>query len=319
MAALGQLIAGIAHEINTPLGAIRASVENIANFLAKNIDKLPEFFQSLSKERHQDFFTLIKESDYKKLTLSSKEKRQLKKALKNQIEKQQIENVDMIADTLIDIGIYDNIDTFWPLLKDPEGQNILDFAYQFSNLQNSTQTIATATDRAAKVVFALKTYARYDSTSEKVQANIVEGIETVLTLYQSQLKQGVEVLRNYDNFLPSILCYSDELNQVWTNLIHNALQAMENRGTLTIEVRSQQEQLIISITDNGKGIPPEIQPKIFEPFFTTKPAGEGSGLGLEIVKKIIQKHDGKIEVDSVPQKTTFTVFLPIVEGIPNLK
>jgi signal transduction histidine kinase len=319
MAALGQLIAGIAHEINTPLGAIRASVENIANFLAKNIDKLPEFFQGLSKERQQDFFTLIKESDSKNLTLSSKEKRQLKKALKNQIEKQQIENVDMIADTLIDIGIYDNIDTFWPLLKDPEGQNILNFAYQFSSLQNSTQTIATATDRAAKVVFALKTYARYDSTNEKVQANIVEGIETVLTLYQSQLKQGVEVIRNYDNFLPSILCYSDELNQVWTNLIHNALQAMENRGTLTIEVRSQQEQLIISITDNGKGIPPEIQPKIFEPFFTTKPAGEGSGLGLEIVKKIIQKHDGKIEVNSVPQKTTFTIFLPIVEGISNLK
>ncbi len=311
MAALGQLIAGIAHEINTPLGAIRASIENIANFFAKNLDQLPEFFQHLSQERQQDFFALLQESTQKSSTLSSKEKRQLKRSLKKQLEEQNIKNIDMIADTLIDIGIDDSIEAYLSLLKDPEGQKVLNFAYQFSTLENSTRTIATATDRAAKVVFALKTYARYDSTSKKVQTNIIDGIETILTLYQSQLKQGVEVIRNYDDFLPSILCYSDELNQVWTNLIHNALQAMENRGTLTLEVRQQQKQLIISITDSGTGIPPEIKPKIFEPFFTTKPAGEGSGLGLEIVNRIIKKHDGTIEVYSIPGKTTFTVFLPI--------
>ncbi|NEP27660.1 ATP-binding protein, partial [Moorena sp. SIO3I6] len=149
------------------------------------------------------------------------------------------------------------------------------------------------------------------SSGEKIDAQITDGIDTVLTLYHNQLKHGVDVYRNYDDSLPVIGCYPDELNQVWTNLIHNALQAMENKGTLTINVRQQDDQIKVSITDTGKGIPPEIQPKIFQPFFTTKPAGEGSGLGLDIVRKIVEKHHGHMEVDSVPGETTFTVSLPI--------
>ncbi|NEO89658.1 MAG: GHKL domain-containing protein, partial [Moorea sp. SIO3G5] len=108
----------------------------------------------------------------------------------------------------------------------------------------------------------------------------------------------------------------DELNQVWTNLIHNALQAMENKGNLIINVRQEDDQIKVSITDTGKGIPPEIQPKIFQPFFTTKPAGEGSGLGLDIVRKIVEKHHGHMEVESVPGETTFTVSLPIQQPQP---
>jgi two-component system, NtrC family, sensor kinase len=108
-----------------------------------------------------------------------------------------------------------------------------------------------------------------------------------------------------------VLCYTDELNQVWTNLIHNALQAMNNQGTLIIDTTRQDTRVLISITDSGKGIPQEIQHKIFEPFFTTKPAGQGSGLGLDIVNKIINKHEGTIDVESVPGKTRFTVSLPI--------
>ncbi len=168
-----------------------------------------------------------------------------------------------------------------------------------------------ATNRAAKIMYALKNYARHDSKGEKINANIIEGIETVLTLYYNQFKQGVEVIRNYETDLPSILCYPDELNQVWTNLVHNALQAMGNKGTLTVDVKRHNSTMSISITDSGKGIPVEIQEKIFEPFFTTKPTGEGSGLGLNIVKQIVEKHEGKIQVYSIPGKTTFTVFIPL--------
>ena len=310
MAALGQLIAGIAHEINTPLGAIRSSINNIAGFFTENLLALPAFFQELSAENQQYFFALMEKSSKQTASFSSKEKRQIRKALQQQLEEIGIKEADNLASNLVTIGIYEDIQAFLPLLQDPERDKLLKTAYDLASFQKSTKTIMTATDRAAKIVFALKSYARYDNFEEKLQANIVEGIETVLTLYHNQLKQGVEVVRNYQE-LPPIWCYPDELNQVWTNLIHNAVQAMNNQGTLKISVTQQETYLKVQITDSGCGIPEEIMPRIFEPFFTTKPAGEGSGLGLDIVKKIVEKHQGKIEVLSKPAETVFTVFLPI--------
>ena len=311
MAALGQLIAGVAHEINTPLGAIRSSVENIANFWEQNLLELPEFFQSLSTQRQHDFLALMRHSIGDRSNLSTKEKRQFKRALTRQLESLAIANADTVADTLVDLNVYDNIEPFLPLLQETDSANILNKAYQLGTLQKSTNTIKTAIDRAAKVVFALKSYARYDSSGEKMLAKVTDGIETILTLYHNQFKQGVETIVNYENDLPYLLCYPDELNQVWTNLIHNALQAMENKGTLTIDATKQDNCVRVSISDSGKGIPEEILPRIFEPFFTTKPPGEGSGLGLDIVKKIIEKHGGNIEVNSRPGQTTFIVTIPI--------
>ncbi len=309
MAALGQLIAGVAHEINTPVGAIRSSIGNISETLDQTLNQLPDFFSSLSKEHRNFFSVLLERSLQRDMNISVKEERRFRKALTHLLEEHIPGNADTIADNLTDMGIYDRIEEFLPLLKDRQGEPVLQAAYEISGLKRSAWTIETATNRASKVVFALKNYARFDSSGEPVRADITEGIETVLTLYYNQLKIGVEVIRNYDELNP-IMCYPDELNQVWTNLVHNALQAMEGRGTLRIDVFRKEDQAVVAVTDTGKGIPYEIKDKIFDPFFTTKPQGEGTGLGLDIVRKIIDKHNGRIEMESEPGRTVFSVYLP---------
>ena len=220
----------------------------------------------------------------------------------------------MFADTLVDMGIYENIAPFIPLFQDSHSAEILRAAYNLTSQQHHSQNIMMAVERASKVVFALKNYAHYDHLDEMTEARITDGIDIVLTLYHNQLKHGIEVIKHYEP-VPAIQCYPDELNQVWTNLIHNAVQAMNGEGQLEIAVFQQEARIVVQITDSGCGVPEEIRERIFEPFFTTKTAGEGSGLGLDIVKKIIEKHDGSIALESRPGRTTFSIFLPITAAL----
>jgi len=310
MAALGQLIAGVAHEINTPLGAIRASVDNLTQFFDRTLEELPYFFETMTVDRKKFFYQLSNQIDQSNDHISSREKRKNRKGLVRQLEAYHIPEADAIADTLVDIGIYDKITDIIPELAKPENDKVLNMVYQISSIQKSVKTVSTATDQAAKVVFALKCYARHDLHNSKELAQINSGIETVLTLYQNKLKKGIDVVKNYKD-TPPIWCYPDELHQVWTNLIHNALQAMNYQGTLFIDVFPEKQHVHVKIADTGPGISSENMPRIFDAFFTTKSPGEGSGLGLDIVKKIIHKHQGKIDVNSVPGNTQFIVSLPL--------
>jgi PAS domain S-box-containing protein len=310
MASLGQLIAGVAHEINTPMGAIRASIDNISNSLESALQELPKLFQKLSPERLLDFLALLAFDRQSSPMLSFREERKLKRALRNELETRGIDNADTLAATLVSLGITQDLEWLIPILQDSDRDSILDTAENLSILQKNSENIKLAVERASKIVFALKTYSRQGNSGQMTQFLVTEGIDLVLTIYQNQLRRGVDAIKKYEK-IPAIYCFPEELNQVWTNLIHNAIHAMKDRGILEIEACEKDNFVLVKVTDSGCGISPEIQQKIFDPFFTTKPLGEGSGLGLNIVRKIIERHHGRIDVESQPGRTTFSVWLPV--------
>ena len=311
LAALGQLIAGIAHEVNTPLGAIRASIDNVLDSFNDVTASLPQLSQFTSvANRLQLFMSLLeKAKNAASTSLTSKEKRTIKRKLRQLFSEENIENSSTLADIFVYMKITEDYMDLLPLLKDKEATNIIKIARNFVSIHNNSANINLAVNKASKVIFALRKFAHQDSSSEKSELDIIDSIDTVLTLYNNQIKQGIEIIKDYQP-LPIVKCYVDEIQQVWTNIIHNALQAMKNKGTLTIKVFQSDTQIVVSFTDTGCGIPDAIKERIFEPFFTTKERGEGSGIGLDIVKKIIDKHHGKIEVETT-ESTTFMVTLPI--------
>ena len=311
MAALGQLIAGIAHEINTPLGAIKASIGNLNDSLDKALDELPSLVTKHTTEELKLFVKILELANRGVPDISSREKRKYRKEIAKALGERGVDSPNIVADIFIYLHIFEKYNDLIDFFKDRKSLEILNSAKNFASIQKNTYTILLAVEKATKVVFALKKYVHRDMEGQKVPADLIDGIETVLTLYHNQLKQGIEVIRDYEK-LPEVTCYLDEMNQVWTNLIHNAVQAMNYNGILKISAKNKGDSVAVSFADNGCGIETAIQDKIFEPFFTTKKQGEGSGMGLDIVKKIIEKHNGFITFTSELGKgTEFTVELPV--------
>lgn len=311
LATLGQIVANVAHEINTPIGAVKSSGESIAVAVGHVLAGFPAMLLSLDEVTRDIFFALVAEHRQSLPALSTREERQLQRAMSTTLAEAGIAEPQQKADLLLAMRVRVEPLRFAVVLSHPRAMEILGMANQIGTIIGGTENINLAVERVAKIIFALKSFTHANHTGEAQRVDLKAGLETVLTIYGNQIKQGVEVTRIYGE-TPLVECLPDELNQVWTNLIHNALQAMQNSGTLIVKLAAQDGGVVVSIADNGPGIPEDIRGRIFEPFFTTKPVGEGSGLGLDIARKIVDKHRGRLELYSeVGVGTTFSVWLPV--------
>lgn len=305
MATLGLLIAGIAHEINTPLGAIKASNDNLQQGLLNNlIDKIKTTPREIIEES-ANLFSLQKQEIQ---NYSTREERQYIKNFEEQlrINFPTIENNYFFARKLVDLGFNEFQLELQPFILHPNNTEIIEFACDLNKLQKSIQTIALAADKASKVVKALNTFSHGNVENEITNFNLHENIESVITLLWNKIKYGSTVVNSINKEI-IITANAEELSQVWTNIMNNAMQAANNKCTIWLDYHEVENNHVITISNNGPKIPEQVLPKIFDAFYSTKKRGEGTGLGLNIVKNIVEKHKGKIECKSSDEKTSFII------------
>ncbi|MEP6585053.1 MAG: ATP-binding protein [Ginsengibacter sp.] len=318
MMALGKLSAGLAHELNNPAAAIvRGSVS-----LRKHLKLSPETFKKIMSIKvtpedvdkvNNKMFEVLARKDLPVLTLM--QKTAMEDEFADCLENLTIENSQEISENFVEFGFTcDDMEEFASLIPREFLSPVLNWINNNLVTEKMVDDIQESSQRIEKLVSSIKNFTHMDRGSDKEYTDVHSGIKNTLTMLEYKFKKGsVTLNEEYDIALPRVKAFVGELNQVWTNLIDNALDAMEvnAKGELEIKTRREKDNVIVSITDNGPGIPAEIKDRIFDPFFTTKEIGKGTGLGLDVVTRIVHQHQGDIKVDSVPGRTTFIICFPI--------
>ena len=317
LATLGRLSAGVAHEINNPTAATQRGAKQLREkFFELQTAQLRVNRCKMSDaqlDRLLELGAFAKQRAEQPDTLNPLERSDREAMLEGWLDERGVENAWELAPTLVSMGLGPTqLDELTAHFQGEVMAPVITWLNCTYTIHRLLAEIDHGAVRIAEIVKALKSYTYMDRAPIQI-VDIHEGLDNTLIILQSKLKEGVAVRREYAADLPLIQAYGSELNQVWTNIIDNAISAMNGRGELTLRTRLEGEWAVVEIDDNGPGIPEEIVPRLFEPFFTTKPPGEGTGLGLNISHNIIvQKHKGKILVTSRPGCTCFKVKLPVV-------
>ncbi|MEL7002571.1 MAG: ATP-binding protein, partial [Bacteroidota bacterium] len=307
MAALGQLTASVAHEVNTPLGAINSAVDSIQVDLPEVIQEFPLLARVFTESEFNAFSDILENSDEVPF-LSTKETRKRRKEIESELDKKGINNGHILASYLVGLNVDIKSNAFNTLVRHKYAPVIFQTASKIINVKNLAGNIGISVQQASKVAFALKRYTHNSHNASKEQFDLRENVLGVLSIFKSQLHNIELNLELGEKII--INGHPSELSQVWLNLIQNAIHAINGKGRIEIEAIPNGRNVNMRISDNGIGIPDEIKDKIFDPFFTTKPYGQGSGLGLDIVNKIIKRHQGSISFDSDKSGTVFKLVLP---------
>lgn len=318
MLALGKLSAGMAHELNNPASAIVRDSDS----LLKHLKLQPEDFKSVISVRMEpeqvdavsnELFRIL--NDRKTVTLSLKQRSEKENDIEDILEELGVHGQYELVENLVEFGFEtEDIRSFNAHIPREYLPAVFGWINNLLVTDRMVQDIAESARRIADLVASVKTYTHMDQAPDKQFADIHVGIRNTLTMLGYKVKKGnITLHEEFDPTLPPVKALIGELNQVWTNLIDNALDAMESshKGNLTIKTQRVKDNVLVSVIDDGPGIPDDIKSRIFDPFFTTKEIGKGTGMGLEVVLRIVKMHNGWIKVDSAPGHTAFTVCFPI--------